>query len=52
MPGHFTLALMLQIVFNLLSSTKSVVEIEHLTCGVHMLELMRYLEAMATEGSS
>ena len=50
MPGHFNLALIQGVVLGLLSSTKSVVETEHLTWGVHMLKLMQYLEAVATEG--
>lgn len=50
MPGHFNLALIQGVVLGLLSSTKSVVETEHLTWGVHVLKLMQYLEAMVTEG--
>lgn len=37
-------------VLGLLSSTKSVVQTQHLTCGVHMLKLAQYLEAIAMEG--
>lgn len=49
-PDHFAFVLMQGVFLGLLSSTRSVVETGHLTCGVHLLKLMQYLEAMAAEG--
>lgn len=46
-PGHFTLELPLMSELGVLSSTKFAFETEHITCGVHVLKLVQYLEAMA-----
>lgn len=48
-PDHFAFVLMQGVFLGLLFSTRSVVETGHLTC-VHVLKLMQYLEATATEG--